>query len=263
MKWLKRIGIGLGALLAVMGLWYGQLQYRTHALGNNHFASSNTPTLLLAGYAGNALTYSGFIQRMQSANIAHLALKITVSTSGHISMQRFGTLDDNAMIQVLFDANKDYQKEQAQLPQVLAYLKQRGVAKVNLVGHSMGGGVGLATILATANKKQYPTIARFVAIGSPFTGLGNTPDKTRVAQLKTSLKQLPAGLKILNIAGDVFGTGGDLEVASATVFGIAPLLPKTVDYRQARITGDVLTAEHSFLHENAQVDQLISQFLWR
>ncbi len=175
MKWLKRIGIGLGALLAVMGLWYGQLQYRTHALGNNHFASSNTPTLLLAGYAGNALTYSGFIQRMQSANIAHLALKITVSTSGHISMQRFGTLDDNAMIQVLFDANKDYQKEQAQLPQVLAYLKQRGVAKVNLVGHSMGGGVGLATILATANKNNtqpspalWPLAARSLVSAIPL-----------------------------------------------------------------------------------------------
>ncbi|KRM72788.1 hypothetical protein FC34_GL000499 [Lacticaseibacillus brantae DSM 23927] len=251
-------------MVAVFGVWFGQLQWRTHLLGYETFTHRNIPTVLLAGYGGDAWTYNGMMQRYASAQIAHGALRINVSKSGKFTITQTGKLTDNPLVQVLFADNKNFRGEQAQLLPVLATLKAKyHWRQMNLVGHSMGGGVALNTLLAITGKTEYPQVAKFVGIASPFTGLGKTSDPKRVAALTTQLRQLPAGLSILNLAGDVFGTGGDLEVASPTVFGLKQALPNNIRYRQVLISGDILTSEHSFLHENAQVDGLIAHFLWQ
>ena len=262
MKWRKILATTGLVLVGGLGLWFGQLQWQTHQLGEEKFQQSDVPTVMLAGYGGNQWTYNGMIQRLTSAHIAHLALKITVAADGKLTIERHGKLNKNPLIQVLFVNNKDFRGEQRQLLPVLARLKSHyHVNTMNLMGHSMGGGVGLNTILS-AQQPQYPQITKFVAIGSPFTGLGKQPDQSRVKALKQQLTALPKQLKMLNLAGDVFGTKGDLEVAAATVW-LKGILPATIDYHQVLISGDILTSEHSFLHENSHVDRLIAQFLWQ
>ena len=242
-------------LIGVTVYW----QHRDTPLNHVKVTGDNTATIFIPGYKGGAHTFNGMIHRLDHKNLAHAALKVNIDTRGQAHIQRKGVLTNNPLIQLTFTDNTDPQKQMQFLPAFMKELKTvYHIKKVNFVAHSMGGSVVLQYLEnKQAQTNQYPTVNKFVAIGTPFGYI--TPDNG----LAITAANIPANLKILNIAGDLNRTGTDTAVPLKSNENLKTIVNGHVaSYRHVTITGNRGQAQHSALHENPQVDKLVAEFLW-
>lgn len=79
------------------------------------------------------------------------------------------------------------------------------------------------------------------------------------ARADSDLADFPKNIAVLAIGGNIWGTRSDWQVPLASVQHFAKTVPQT---KLITITGSPLTAYHSALHQNPQVDRDIAQFLF-
>ncbi|WP_163652313.1 alpha/beta hydrolase [Listeria sp. PSOL-1] len=241
--------------------------------------STSIPTVFVHGYAGTKNSLGNMIKRLEHSSDATKSLVLTVNTDGSIaSSGKYDKFSHRPLIQVLFKDNKSSMINQTQwLKSVMAYLKaDEHIKKVNVLGHSMGG-VSLTNYLEqTTNDPAYPETEKLVLIAAPLNGLvigdngvtnydltktGPKTKSERFLQFSNGKNNLSKQLQVLNIAGDTLdGTKSDGSVSLASALSGKFIYDQVKSYQQKIIQGN--GAKHSSLHENTQVDELVSQFLW-
>ena len=95
---------------------------------------------------------------------------------------------------------------------------------------------------------------------SPIDAAGKPKKMNSTYQELTRLRQVyPKGIDVLNIYGDT-GKKSDGSVYNNSSRSLKYLLIKAKSYKEVKITGK--GGQHSRLHENRQVDQVLQKFLW-
>ena len=247
----------------------------------NPIEKTSVPTLFIHGYSGNERSFGGMIQRLETKGEAKKELVLTVSSNGQISAE--GTLsgkNENPMIQVLFEDNKNNEWNQAEwIREALLYLKEQfQVENVNLVGHSMGGVSVLRFLGAYGQDTSLPVIDKFIAIGAPFNEFGETLDKASVTtelengptdksaryqEYQQTIANVPVNVEIFLIGGQLSENDlSDGTVPLGSALAVNALLTQNGNHVQTQII-EGKSAQHSQLHENEDVDKLVGDFLWR
>ncbi len=237
-----------------------------------------TPTLFIHGYAGGSSSFGHLIQRMEENQIAKKEMILTITSEGAVEVE--GELSEkktNPMIQVLFEDNESHEWNQAEWIRIaLTYLKETyAIEHVNLVGHSMGGVSSLRYLGTYGSDPTVPQVEKFSAIGAPFNDFidtssiqsiddllenGPTEFSTRYQDYQAMMATMPQ-FSIQLIGGQLSETDfSDGTVPLTSALAIYSLLKE----QQMSVDCTVITtnAQHSQLHENTEVDQLLQQFLW-
>ncbi|MGX6962678.1 alpha/beta fold hydrolase [Vagococcus xieshaowenii] len=242
---------------------------------------SKTPTLFVHGYQGGRLSFGGMLRRLEREGITNKEMVLSVDTEGNVSAKgELSGKTDNPTIQVLFEDNQSHEWNQALwIKNCLAYLHDTyQVKEVNLVGHSMGGVSALRYLLTYTQDNQLPNVSKFIAIGAPFNNfaelnegetlesvLANGPvnKSDRYADFETMLSQEPQQVQALLIAGDVSdGTQSDGTVSVSDALSVVALLSNQFSNISYQII-EGTNAQHSQLHENQDVDQMVLDFLYK
>ncbi|WP_434432221.1 alpha/beta hydrolase [Lactiplantibacillus paraplantarum] len=248
LKIIKIMAVLSTTLIVSLGTYW---QYRLSPLRKAQVNQTTIPTIFVGGDYARAFSTNGFVHRLTTARLMTKGLVVHVSQSGHVTVQQFGTLKDNPTIQVIFADNHHAKRQARQFASVMHILATRyHVTHYNAVGHSSGGNIIFDYL--TADQSHPAQIDKLVTIGSTYPGL--------TAQV---LKHLPRKLPILNIGGQIWQTSGDGGVNLQAVLTFSRQL-QTAGWQPqtAIIHGSPLTASHSMLHINPQVDLLIIHFLY-
>ncbi len=240
---------------------------------------TNVPTLFIHGYSGGPASFGHLIDRMEKADIAKKEMTITVAADG--SLQVDGKLSqkaDNPMIQVLFADNTNTEWAQTDwIRSVLHYLKEnQNVNEVNLIGHSMGGVSSLRYLLTYSQEEDLPHVLKFAAIGAPFNDFTDTSDSQSLEELLdngpavasdryldyqnlivNSTLSIPVTLMAGQLSSEDLSDGTVSVTSALSVYQL--LKTSGFDASYSIISKD---AQHSQLHENEEVDQLLKDFLW-
>lgn len=237
------------------------------------------PTLFFHGYSGTARSFGGMLERLEENQAGKKELILTVDPNGQIEAE--GALSkkaDNPMVQVLFSDNKNNEWNQAEwIKSSLVYLQETyGVKQVNIVGHSMGGVSALRYLGTYGQDKSLPQVQRFVAIGAPFNDFVDDSAQSLTAELSDGpavvssryqdyqqmIGNVPVSTRFLLIAGQLNESDlGDGTVPVNSALAVYALLEQNGnEVKEEIVTGD--NAAHSMLHENPQVDQLVTRFIW-
>ncbi|MDV0431475.1 alpha/beta hydrolase [Lactiplantibacillus sp. DA1] len=226
-------------------------QRRLTPLKKMRVNQTTVPTIFVGGDYARAFSTNGFVHRLTTAHLMKKGLVVHVSQTGHVSVKQFAPFTTNPTIQVIFADNHHAKRQARQFATVITVLADRyHVKRYNAVGHSSGGNIIFDYL--TADIKHPAKINKFVTIGSTYPGL-----------TQQVLKQLPTQISILNIGGKIWHTTGDGGVNLKDVLKFSRQLQIAGWQPQTRvIQGSPLTAAHSMLHINPQVDLLIMQFLY-
>ena len=283
---------GLVVLLLVTSLTACSIKKQSkseEATKQNTIASSSSvvnektiiPTLFIHGYGGTKNSLGGMIRRFESQNLAKNGLVLTVSDTGEVSSNgQLTKTETNPMIQVIFSDNKSHEWNQAEwIKNCLTYLSENEhVTKVNLVTHSMGGVSSLRYLITYGADQNLPIIEKFVAIGSPFNNFvelteGETIDSVissgpvnqseRYTDFSNGIGLVAKDMSVLIIAGDIEDESvSDGVVPAADAMSVVALLRSNGNSVDEKIIYGK-NAQHSKLHENREVDQLVADFLWK
>lgn len=230
------------------------------------------PTLFIPGYWGNRYSFGHMLLRLPIDK----QVVAVVGRTGHVHLHGRLHLGPHVGVQVLFKNKRILpQGQEDGIRAVLAALRQQDrFDTVNLVAHSMGG---VTALLYTLSQPVVP-VAKLVSIAAPYNDLevaknapilnwrltpsGPAQIAPIYAQFRDTIDLLPANLRWLNIAGDLFiGNRHDGVVGVNSSFAIRYLVQgRVASYQEVLIRGPQAT--HSLLHENRVVDHDIMAFLW-
>ncbi|GAA0419667.1 MAG: alpha/beta fold hydrolase [Bacillota bacterium] len=229
------------------------------------------PTLFVHGYKGTVNSFGHMLKRFESDyNWGNKALVYFVKNNGAIEKYNLSKgKKEPVFVQVIFENNRaSFEETAGWLAAVLADMKAvYSIENVNLVGHSMGGIVSLEYMKQYQGVK-FPTVRKFIAIGSPFDGiyseeyfqLNRDPAATDLHPDSPALQFLrersfPEYTQVLSI-----GSTGDAIAVPESIKSLRTIIPK--DQLEEVIIDD-LHLSHSGLHESKLVDQYIYEFLWQ
>lgn len=280
---MKRVYAIIG-LLSIIFLFVGCGKKEIKQTGPTpSIKKTDIPTLFIHGYKGGKYSFGRMIDRLDSQDNGEKELVLTISSTGEVTEKQNtlkGTFkENNPMIQVLFEDNKNHEWNQASwLRETLLYLHEKyDVSRVNMVGHSMGGVSILRYLTQYGEEDELPKVNRFIAIGSPFNDFQDTFGTQTLAELlkegpnqeserfelyASELESRGYPVETLLIAGELSEqdhSDGTVPVSSAlSVYSL--LLNKGYDVSYDVMKGK--QAQHSRLHENEQVDEKVIDFLW-
>lgn len=255
-------------------------QTTTNSVISEITQKSSVPTLFIHGYGGGSYSFGRMIDRLSENDQTQKELVLTVNAKGEVKAD--GELtgkEDNPSIQIIFEDNKNTEWNQAQwLKNCLVYIQDKyDLTEVNLVGHSMGGVSSLRYMTSFGGDEHLPKINKFISIAAPFNNFmelsdGETIDDVvndgpavqseRYTEYVNGMNKVSKDMDVLIIAGDVEdGSLSDKTVSVADALSVVSLLKKHGNQVQDKIFYGKL-AQHSQLHENKDVDQLVADFLW-
>ncbi|EOH99955.1 hypothetical protein UAW_00355 [Enterococcus haemoperoxidus ATCC BAA-382] len=242
---------------------------------------SSIPTLFIHGYSGGNNSFGRMIKRMEKNDLTKKELVLTVSVDGKVQAKgKLTGKENNPSIQVLFEDNKNNEWNQAEwIKNCLIYIRDNyDVTQVNLVGHSMGGASSLRYLTTFGNDTNLPKINKFVGIAAPFNNFvelsnGETIDDVinkgpivqseRYTDYVNGIENVSKDMKVMIVAGDVEdGSSSDEAVPVADALSVVSLFKTRGNVVQEKIFYGK-SAQHSQLHENTEVDQLVANFLWK
>lgn len=240
------------------------------------------PTLFFHGYGSHASAEMQMIHAATAAGVTRTVVHATVTKTGRVIWQgHFKRGDYHPLVAVEFKDNRntDYQVTANWAQKVITGLARTyHIQKFNLVGHSMGNITLLTYLLKRNTDRQMPRPQKWVAIAGNFNGVlgGNdtsqqqTRDQSRRLQtppndyrrLAARRAYFPRQVAVLNIYGELNDkTRSDGRVSNASSRSLRLLVQKRAkSYQVRKIMG--ANAQHSRLHDNQQVDQLLLKFLW-
>lgn len=256
------------------------------------YVRSTTPTLFFHGWGSSARAEEQMTNYARRHGVTKTIVQADVSAAGKVTWH--GTIKAgaiNPIIEVNLQNNKSVTGREADLAGayakssnyvkavVTAMQKRYGFTTMNLVGHSMGN-LQIAYYLATnANDPHLPRLVHQVSIAGHYNGLVGEADTEQINLLGPHHRpqhflpeyqgllglrhRFPTSAQVLNIYGDLNNgtrSDGDVPVNSARSYQYL-VSGRAQSYHELKITGR--QAQHSRLHENHQVDQVLVNFLWR
>ncbi|MFT8871962.1 MAG: alpha/beta hydrolase [Sporolactobacillus sp.] len=247
------------------------------------YTFSTTPTLYIHGSGGGAGSTNQMIAAAESAGAATRTVTLTVSAKGNVTVSgtwKSGSV--NPLVQIVFqdNNNSDFKTTTQWMRSVLETLQKKyNVQTFNVVAHSMGNLVLMNYLLTYGQNKDLPQLQKQISIAGNFDGTLGEEDSSNVNQLDQNGRPLLMNadynsmlarqatypykqVQVLNIIGDLNdGSHSDGRVSYASAASLQYLLGgREKTYHQVVLKG--ANAQHSKLHENSQVDELIAGFLW-
>lgn len=280
---IKGIILIVSFLLVFGGIFYAKVRYFSPGALTKQkgIAYSNEPTVFIHGYEGNSFSLGPMLRRLEKSNIAKREMTIVVQADGKLTVEgQLSEQNNNPTIMVLFA--KDVTDEITQskwIDEVMRYLYQHQIRRVNLVSHSMGGVSSLRYLLEYAGNKT-PVVDRFVAIAAPFNDLEIAEDTEDVFAYELtedgpsgetpiyqyfdhSMNLLPANIRVLDVAGDLEdGTESDGSVSTHSAFALRWLFQKHAkSYQELTVKGK--SGGHSAITKSSQLEEKLIQFIWK
>lgn len=225
-------------------------------------------------YTTNVMVHQALVDQQKSDY-----LKVTIDLLGHCQLTGCWTNDHHPIVQVVFRHRiagiyaTDYY-----LSRLLPVLKrQYGFDHYDGVAHSIACPALIRTEMRAASKRQFPHLHRCAMIAGPFNGvtyLGDIPnvnaltDKGRPSAMNLHYlylllrrKRFNPEIAVLNIYGNVLdNTNTDSFISVVSAKSIRYILaPYSHSYHEVEIRG--AAAEHSWMHDNPFVIDIIDQFL--
>lgn len=284
MKKYFKFGLGLVATFVVM------VGFKQRVYAVTHYVQSSTPTIFVHGWGSSSHAEEKMANAARDAGVTKTIVRANVDKKGKVTFNRQVSANAvNPIVEVNLEDNKlsayhdDYMKGYHRGGEyvknvVLALEKQHHYQEVNFVGHSMGNLEIINYINDNVNNKKLPKVAHLVAIAGHYNGLvgqSNTANATVNARtgepdkMDSSYRELlglrqdfPRNTAVLNIYGDVGdGSHSDEDVPVNSAKSLKYLVgERAKSYQEIEIRGK--SAQHSKLHDNAQVNRELIKFLW-
>ena len=258
------------------------LSNQSSKLNSSKFIQSTTPTLFFHGYGSSANAERHMTESAKKAGVTETIIQANVDRKGQVTIRGRipkGAINPIVMVQYEDNRNPDYLQDAAYAKAVVEKLKQAyGFQEMKMVGHSMGNMSILYYLLEYGSEENLPKLIKQVNLANHVAGLENwnlpsnlTLDpKTGQPSAMNEQYQKLTGLRevypdkqidVLNIYGDIGGNtdGSVLNISSKALKYL--LINHAKSYKEVKISGR--GGQHSRLHENSEVDQLLIDFLWR
>lgn len=256
--------------------------------------SKNAPTFFFHGWGSSYRAEDTMAQAIKNAGATNTIVRVNVDRNGHAKL--IGRISKNAknpLVEVNFKDNKLSKYEQngsyvnayntvgARYVKTAINLirKKYGYTQINIVAHSMGNLEVASYIKNNAGKKSFPQINHLVAMAGHYDGIVGENDKPNQLKLNKQgkpnimrpeyrnllvlRKVFPEATRVLNIYGnleDGTNSDGDVSVNSAKSFKYL-VAARAKSYQELMIRGK--NAQHSKLHNNAQVNRELVNFIWK
>lgn len=273
----------LGIIIGIVLLLGGCQARVTTKKKVSHINGAYVPTLFFHGYGSSINAETHMANAAVRAGVTRTVVQAVVADDGQVQLKgTFKPRDDNPIVEVGFtnNQNTNYRQSGQWVKNVITALQRRyHIKAINVVGHSMGNMAIADYLLQYGQDKDLPPVKKQVDIAGHFNGILGMDDKPNQVTFKQngqptkmnrSYRQLlklrqryPKGqIDVLNIYGDKDdGTHSDGRVSNASSQSLRYLIEaRAKSYREKRIVG--ADAQHSKLHENAQVDQALIKFIW-
>lgn len=258
------------------------LSNQSSKLNSSKFIQSTTPTLFFHGYGSSANAERHMTESARKAGVTKTIIQANIDRTGQVTLIGSipkGAINPIVMVQYEDNRNPDYLQDAAYAKAVVEKLKQAyGFQEMKMVGHSMGNMSILYYLLEYGSEENLPKLIKQVNLANHVAGLENwnlpsnlTLDPTtgqpsamnEQYQKLTGLREVypDKQIDVLNIYGDIGGNtdGSVLNVSSKALKYL--LINHVKSYKEVKISGH--GGQHSRLHENSEVDQLLIDFLWR
>ena len=283
---MKKSSLGIFiSIVAVLAAIIGGAFYHTRK--TNRFVHSTTATLFFHGGGSSYRAETSMVDAAKRAGVTNTVIRADVTKGGQVSLHgnmHRGAI--NPIVEVNYEDNRqlDFNKHGEYATNVAKMLKkQYGVTKINMVGHSLGNISIIYYMLRNGKNKNMPQLQKQVDIAGHFGGLtfDGVPDAIKQPagmkinaqgkpnHMNATYRQMTAARKmypknqvaVLNIYGDI-GNHTDGRVTNVSTRSLKYLVAsRAKSYTELKITGK--NAQHSKLHENAQVDRALIKFLWQ
>ena len=263
-------------------LVFFSLSNQSSKLNSSKFIQSTTPTLFFHGYGSSANAERHMTESARKAGVTETIIQANVDRKGQVTLRGRipkGAINPIVMVQYEDNRNPDYLQDAAYAKAVVEKLKQAyGFQEMKMVGHSMGNMSILYYLLEYGSEENLPKLIKQVNLANHVAGLENwnlpsnltlDPQTGQPSAMNEQYQKL-TGLRevypdkqidVLNIYGDIGGNtdGSVLNISSQALKYL--LINHAKSYKEVKISGH--GGQHSRLHENSEVDQLLIDFLWR
>lgn len=246
----------------------------------------STPTLFFHGGGSSYRAEEHIVDAAKKVGVTKSVIRAEVSKTGKVTLVGMWPKDaKNPICEVNYEDNRqlDFNKHAAYATNVIQALQKKyKFKKINMVGHSLGNISIIYYMLRNGNNKKMPQIQKQVDIAGHFGGLtfdgipnsikqpsgmklnskGKPNKMNSTYQQMTGVRELymKKHVQVLNIIGDI-GNRSDGRVENISSLSLQYLIGDgNSTYKVEKINGK--NAQHSKLHENAQVDQALINFLW-
>lgn len=237
---------------------------------------SDTPTLLIPGWAGNRLTYQAMVKSFQKENLAQKTMTIHVRPNGKIVVDGTVKNKKNALIQVLFDWNytSSFRPQTRWLTDVMEVLhEQYHVDKLNIVSHSWGGSAWIHALAGSPKIQKEIQFKKVILLGVPVEESFDDSTTYRLASQKHSTDgnfhkliaqarhfDLKNKIHFYNFLGEIKNKPTDGSVPNVQSEFLKKIInPKWAYYQQQTFKN----TSHSSLHDNKRILSEISDILWK
>lgn len=281
---MKHKGLLIGLILVVIATIAGGAYFGTsHHKTQKKYQQTMVPTFFFHGYGSSYHAEQQMVNAAKDAGVTENVIRADVARNGDVTF--VGQLNNNAknpivMVNYIDNKNPDFHTDGKWAKNVVTKLQdQYRFSKFNMVGHSMGNMAIMFYMLDNADNDKLPKLQKQVDIAGHFAGIIGMDDKPNQLKLdkdgkperiNTSYKELlpirdtyPKNqVDVMNIFGDKDdGTHSDGAVSNASSKSLKHLIgDRAKSYTEHKIVG--ANAQHSKLHENKEVDQLLIKFLW-
>ncbi|MBV0921517.1 alpha/beta hydrolase [Limosilactobacillus reuteri] len=279
----SHIGIGVVIVIVILAIIGGAVWRQQK---HSKYVQSTTPTLFFHGGGSSYHAEEHMVNAAKKAGVTSTVLRADVANNGKVTLH--GSMHKgaiNPIVEVNYDNNRqlDFNKHGEYATNVVKALQKRyRITKINMVGHSLGNISIIYYMLQNGKNQNMPQLQKQVDIAGHFAGLnfkqvpaaiqqpvgmklnkdGKPNEMNATYRQMTEVRQTyPKGqVAVLNIIGDV-GNHSDGTVDNVSSLSLRYLVAaRAKSYRVLKITGK--DAQHSKLHNNAQVDKALINFLW-
>lgn len=277
---------GLRIITLILAIFIGLFVFynnrQTNKLNTKDYIQSTTPTLFFHGYGSSANAEKHMTEAARKDGVTKTIIQANVNRTGQVTLKGEipkGAINPIVKVQYEDNRNPNFTQDAEYAKNVVTKLQQTYDFKMmNMVGHSMGNMSILFYILEYGQDETLPQLQKQVNIANHVNGLErmDLPDNLTIVDTQTgqpsamsSTYQNLLGLReiypqdqidVLNIYGDFKNEsdGAVLNVSSRSLKYL--LIENAKSCQEKKITGPL--AQHSQLHENPEVDDLLIDFLW-
>lgn len=295
----KRAIISIGSIIAVaivaVAGYLGFHHYQDEAVQEIQpvkVAAKSAPTFFFHGYGSSYHAEEKMTAAIRRAGVTNTVVRVNVSRTGKATLiGRIPGGARNPLVEVNFAdntlsgasgsyANAYYTIGARYVRNAINVVTKRyGYRTINAVSHSMGNLEFINYIRRYHNAKDFPVIAHWVSMAGHYDGIvgvNDEPNRTKIdartgrpSRMEPEYRALlslrntfPRQTRVLNIFGNLEnGTNSDGDVTNASARSLRYLINgRSRSYRELMIRGR--GGQHSRLHNNAQVNRALVNFIW-
>ena len=227
--------------------------------------SEQIPIFYVHGFRGGDYTTNKMVQAACKAKGTDKFLKATIDPFGNFILEGTWTGDQQPIVQLIFkDRIAGVYASSYYLRTALSYLSKRyHFKKYSAVAHSLGAPSVIKAEMKTSLRKNFPHLDHCALIAGPFDGEKGRPILMSTSYLGMLFNQrrFNPDISVLNIYGNILDeTNTDRFISVVSAKSIRYILaPVAHTFQEVEVRGDA--AEHSILHDNPFVINIINKFL--